>query len=55
MAEGEWPPPGSDKHVKATMAEVHGARLVELRNAAVWPGRTRQSLLDEAAAELTSP
>lgn len=50
VSSAEWPPSDATSAQKAAMAVQHVAALRELRDAAVWPGRTRQGLIDEAAA-----
>lgn len=50
LASAEVPPAGADGAAKKRMATAHVADLRRLRDAAIWPGRTRQSLVDEAAA-----
>lgn len=47
-SSAEWPPSGTTTAQKEAMAKEHIATLRGLRDDAVWPGRTRQHLIDEA-------
>ena len=48
---GPYLPPDASSAVKAAAASTHVAELKKLIAEAEWPGRTRQSIVDEATAE----
>lgn len=48
VAQAEAPPDGLSTDQRKVLARAHVASLARLRDQAVFPGRTRQSLIDEA-------